>query len=320
MEILQQTFKHHLSVIEDLLQKARGEENPARWLYTNNLRTPFFMLEALCRVYKKIANKELFDKLNTHFKMVEDALGQVDYYDAFAKEINTNNKDSLEIKNYFVEETLKKEVILNDILTEKGWLSGERIEKIRKKLSEIPYQEEKEEVADIKNCYLNIIEKLNDFSESGDFKFDDIEDNVHDMRRKLRWLSIYPAAFLGVFQYASRASADLHLEKYMTPKIVNSSFNKLPNLIQIENHILLDKHYFFSLSWIIAEVGRLKDEGLKLEAYKEALTAIRKQEPSAKEIQKYAESNLTLNEIIKEAERAIRPFFEEKNLLHLVIG
>ena len=35
--------------------------------------------------------------------------------------------------------------------------------------------------------------------------------------------------------------------------------------------LLLDKNRFYALSWLIAELGNLKDSGLKVEVIKEAL-------------------------------------------------
>ena len=46
-----------------------------------------FMLEGLAKLYAEIHNKKKFTKLKVHFKLVEDALGAIDYYDAFANEL-----------------------------------------------------------------------------------------------------------------------------------------------------------------------------------------------------------------------------------------
>src|SRR5882757_1485380 len=93
-------FEYHLTQVETLLAKAAVQKNPALWLYKNNLRTPFFMLEALAKLYAGIHNKKKFTKLNEQFKLIEDTLGAIDYYDAFANEFKANKKIPADVTGY----------------------------------------------------------------------------------------------------------------------------------------------------------------------------------------------------------------------------
>jgi hypothetical protein len=47
-------FLYFLEKIKNILEKAESAENPALVAYTEDIRTPLFMLEALSRLYKKI--------------------------------------------------------------------------------------------------------------------------------------------------------------------------------------------------------------------------------------------------------------------------
>ena len=85
-------FEFHLQKLEDLLTNGAKQKNAGLWLYNNNLRTPLFMLEALAKLYSGLHDKKMFCKLKEHFKLLEDTLGQIDYYDAFAKEFATNKR------------------------------------------------------------------------------------------------------------------------------------------------------------------------------------------------------------------------------------
>ncbi|MEP6700810.1 MAG: hypothetical protein ABJA85_05825, partial [Bacteroidota bacterium] len=87
-----QRFNYFLEQLQAALAKAEITENPALSLYGQNVRTPIFMLEALARVYKNLHDKKLFEKLNEDFKVFEDMLGAVDYYDGFDKEFSANEK------------------------------------------------------------------------------------------------------------------------------------------------------------------------------------------------------------------------------------
>ena len=74
--------------------------DPALFLYQNNARTPLFMLEGLSKMYIDIHNKKRFSKLKEHFKLLEDGLGAIDYYDAIAKNFTTNKNFPKNILQY----------------------------------------------------------------------------------------------------------------------------------------------------------------------------------------------------------------------------
>lgn len=300
MEILYQTFGHYLTIIEESLSKAKQEKNPAKWLYENNFRTPLFMLEALSRVYKKISDKEIFENLNQHFKQSEDLIGAIDYFYYYAKVF-----DDEHVKKDLIIKAEEKEREYNQVLIDKGWLDGVRLQKIRKKLAEIPSSPIDEEVSAIRHFYQNQIDKISAFSQSDDFKFEDMEKDIHEIRRNLRWLSIYPQAFLGLFKYAdAKEQTPEHIKKYLTDKIINSPYNVFPSVLTFKEHIKINKQYFLALSWIIDAIGDLKDEGLKFEA----LEIVHHGNTDKQEITK----------LLEQSKKILIPFFEEKILNHLL--
>jgi hypothetical protein len=64
-------FTYHLQQVEILLNKVKKQKNPALWLFNNNARTPFFMLEGLAKLYAGLHNKKKFTKFKEHFKLIE---------------------------------------------------------------------------------------------------------------------------------------------------------------------------------------------------------------------------------------------------------
>ena len=95
----------------------------------------------------------------------------------------------------------------------------------------------KQEVDAIAAFYGESIYSINEFVTKTKYHFDNVEEDVHELRRKLRWLSIYPQALQGFIQYSKDKKTELHLKKYLTKQIVNSPYNKLP--IAGENTIFL---------------------------------------------------------------------------------
>ena len=325
-------FEYFLNQLEVLLAKSSNQKNPALWLYQNNARTPLFMLEGLAKLYSNIHNKNKFEKLKTHFKLLEDTIGKVDYYDAFAKEFLANKKIPPVITSYLQAQSREKIQSLNEILTEKEWLGDDntRIKKIRKKLSNADWQDEKEDVKSIQEFYMTAINKILEFINEKNFHFTDIENDVHEFRRMLRWLSIYPRVLQGCIQLGkSKTAAPRFLSKYLTKAITTSSYNVMPDAGDLKYFLIFDQNRFYAISWLIAELGNLKDSGLKVEVIKEAILQTSPQSPTAKTNEKNTLAKAyklagvaqkTLEQILDAAEKISQTFCKEKNLEDLITG
>src|SRR5579862_6798230 len=146
-------FDYFLNQLGQLLIKAAKQKNPALWLYRNNARIPLFMLEALARVNASIYKEWKFLKLDAQFKLLEDLLGAIDYYDSFAKEFATNKKMPESITTYLQAMTREKIQSLNEVLKEKKWINGAKgkVETIRVKLATTKWKKESKEIKGIRD-------------------------------------------------------------------------------------------------------------------------------------------------------------------------
>lgn len=318
-------FEFFLTQLQTLLTKSAKQKNPALWLYQNNVRTPLFMLEALAKMYSSIHNKKKFAKIKEHFKLLEDVLGAIDYYDSFAKEFSKNKNIPAAVTNYLQAQAREKIQSMNELLTEKEWLgeNADRIKKIQKKLQEADWLKEEKEIEAIKDFYGEAIYEIMEFTTNTKFHFDNVEADVHELRRKLRWLSIYPQAFRGCIQLSKSKTSPKRLSKYLTTEIITSPYNKMPDAVDCKYFLLLDKNYFYSLSWLIAELGKLKDNGLRIVAVKEALQQTgtsNEAEAYKKAYQLLDKKQPELQKLLDDAEKICKIYFSEHNLEHLVIG
>jgi hypothetical protein len=277
-------------------------------------------------MYAGIHNKKKFCKIKEHTKLLEDAIGQIDYYDAFAKEFSADKNMPANIINYLQEQSREKIQSLNELLAEKNWLGddADRIKKIRKKLEEADWKDEKEDIKSIQKFYVTAINKILEFINEKDFHFSDVEKDVHEFRRMLRWLSIYPQALRGCIQLGkSKTAAPKYLTKYLTPAITGSPYNKMPDAADLKHFLLFDQNRFYALSWMIAELGNLKDSGLKVEVIKEALLQTSKTNEKAALAEAYkiaGAGQKTIAQILTAAENVCKTFCKEKNLENLIIA
>lgn len=318
-------FEYFLDSWEQLLIQAANEKNPALWLYTNNARTALFMLEGLAKMYAGIHNKKRFEKIKARFKALEDTLGAVDYYDNFAKEFAANSNIPASVTDYMHAQTREKLQRLNETLAEDNWLGDRpvRIRKMKKRLDSADWKEPKAELKAIFDFYKRSIQEIKDFMLATGNRFTEIESQVHAMRRKLRWLSIYPQALLGVIQLKDSGVINENLTKYLTPEIINSKFNVMPSPGNNSYFLLFEKNYFLALSWIIAELGNLKDRGLKIMAISEAwqqITGCNHETAMEKACELTGEDQDVMTHILEEASTLCNRFLEEKNLDRLITG
>ncbi len=323
MKIGLSRFIYFTDQVKLLLNEAGKQKDPALWLFKNNLRTPFFMLEGLSRVYGQMHNSGKFDKLKGQFKLIEDELGQIDHYHSLY--LKTKNKKQIpaECRSHIktrLDESIKH---LNLVLSDKNWLSVEekRIKKITRRLKDIDWMKPGEEIAAIADVYKSSISGVTEFAEKTGFHFDNVENDVHELRRKLRWLSIYPHALQGAIQFSPTTRTANHLRKYMTGEVISSPFNQFPPAGNNKSFLWLRKNYFLALSWMIAQLGNLKDEGLILTGLSESLihtTGCSEEEALLKAGTLLGKKQRNMDIILADAEKITETYFRENNLQRLI--
>jgi hypothetical protein len=315
-------FLYYLNKVETILDNAATAENPALVAFKEDLRTPFFMLEALSRLYKKIHNHKKLKKLNERFKEIEDALGRIDYYDGFYQQFLQQKNIPAEITDYIKDERDKETQDLNDLLKEEKWIgkNKNRVSKIRKELDEMDWFDEKHDSQAILDVYKDNIDKVIKKYKVKNLEFKDVENDVHELRRQVRWLSIYPQSLRGLMQLKQNPEPPDFLKKYLTPEILNSPFNQLPDGTGLQSHIMLNNNYFYALSWLIAELGKLKDSGLKITLLEDSIDKVYKTKEDVRELAHSisGENQPTLEQILSQSQKIAGTFFEENILQNLV--
>ncbi|RYY49862.1 MAG: hypothetical protein EOO06_05680 [Chitinophagaceae bacterium] len=317
-------FEHWLAQLETLIQKAMKEHNPGLWLYSNDARTPLFMLEGLSKLYADLHNNKKFSKLRAFFKTLEDALGAVDYYDSYAKQFYADPMVPVYIREYMQGQAREKIQRLNELLEGDGWLepSNNRIAKIRKKLGKADWLSPNKELKGIKSFYTKSIKKITEFVKK-EGPFTEMESQVHEVRRELRWLSIYPQALQGCIQTTDTGQSRELTAAYLVPEIVNSRYNLMPPADDNTAFLLLEKNHFFALSWLIAELGKLKDEGLQFVAVAEALqqtAGFKKDIAFEKSFEVFAVPKSQFDNLLARATAITQQFMQEQQLEMLVLG
>ena len=322
MKLLKEVYALHHKKAKALLSEATQQANPAIWLYLNNLRTPIFMLEATSRMCEKLYDDApCFLKMKEQYKAVEDALGALDFYAAAFKNFESNSAIPDAVKQYLTKKADEKAQILNELLEKEGWLNGRKLGEIEQQLKAVDWRKDAKELEKIAKFYAKNVEKTIEVAYETNFAFGHIEE-VHEIRRRIRWLSIYPQALQGIFQFAeTNAEPTTQQKKYVTEAVKKSPFNVIPTTLTVENPILLDKNSFLTMSWLIAKLGELKDNGLGVELVKEALQNTAALADAAAYSKVYAvlgQKQVPLDTLISESQNVLKTYFEEGHLKGLL--
>lgn len=263
-------FLFYSNQLQALITKAAKQKNPALWLYSNDARTSLFMLEALTRLHNTAFDEKLFAKWNKRFKKLEDLFGEIDQYSVLEKELRVNKKVTNGALKYFAVNSNNFITKCNQRLLEKEWLDN-KLQSFDLKLSEFTVVYNEEYLNELSLSIQYEIDSILDFVLKYDCQFTKLEEQVHELRRKLRWLSIYAQALRGLIQLKKSAKKTKYQINYFTKEVLNSPYNKLPEQPKNTAIIEFDLDSFFALSWLIKELGKLKDDGLRIEQLTRAI-------------------------------------------------
>lgn len=320
--VLKSAFDAQLAKLEQLLNNAAATGDPARELFKNGARTPLFMLEALGRLASEAYKEKSFEKMTLRFKAAEDAIGAIDYYDAAASELTKQPTVPSHAVIYLRAKANESVAAFESLLQTEGWLDGSRVARIRKRLCKTEWKSTSRELALIEKTYAGAIARITKLYGVKNLELTELETEVHELRRRLRWLSIYPQALGGAVQMSADSVSDPRLATYLTPEVLASPYNKFPptpagSLLAL----IVSRSDFFALSWMIAELGRLKDEGLMLVALGHALEMTESLPPAiATEKAIACIGTRPVWEILKTAETLTVEYFELGSLARLVRG
>ncbi len=314
-------FLFYSSQLQALFVSAAKQKNPALWLYENNARTSLFMLEALTRLHDNAFDETFLNKWHMRFKKLEDEFGLLDYYIAFEKEFKSNKNITKPILTNFTQNAEFVSGRINSRLNDKEWLSGKLLN-FNVKLGQYTLFYDEEHVAELRYVIEKEIEKIKSVALKLNYSFTEIELEVHEMRRKLRWISIYAQALNGLIQAKPTSEKVKYTTNYLTKDIVKSPYNKLP--IKPEKTAIMeyDSDSFFALSWVIKELGILKDNGLRIEALSNAIQQVEKtdeQSSTEKAIVLLGVKKDAMQVILKQASDMIYNFIAKDKILDTIL-
>lgn len=252
-------FEPWLQSLEDILRKCKRRPNPAEAFYKSDARSMLFRLEALSRIGRGMLDKKNFDTLYDRFKQLEDILGAMDHAETMLEQLGAikglAKYAAARYSKAFREELRQLALILE----QDGWYSGAAFQQVREAVASPVFKEDVKFRHKLSEFLARELEKVEAQYRFGELNPHDLEGGLHELRRKLRWFSIYGAVLQGRLQLRKVPVTDPRLQKYCSKEIVHSPFNKLPSTPRGVKALEVQSTYFYALSWLIQELGKWKD-------------------------------------------------------------
>ncbi|MDP3556288.1 MAG: hypothetical protein Q8T03_02875 [Bacteroidota bacterium] len=276
------------------------------------------MAESILRASNKLFEDKQIKSWHSTIKKLEDYLGEIEnYIEVLAnfsklKTIKVQQLEYISNKLDKAIDKLNKKLSKNDFyLAELERMNKEFKINFNDKAIVLKLQEE------IKSELIEACNFFNQFPKG----FDDMEEQVHELRRKLRWISIYGESFQGLIVLKDEKTKYVWEKNFITTKEIKSPFNKLPIKKNLSQHILLNKKAFYALSFMISNLGIIKDKGLGLYTLEKSIrkTDTEKGINSSILASKQLDAKFTQESLLKEAHILSNNFFNKHKIHEILI-
>lgn len=255
---------------------------PGHRLHAAGGRGPLFGLQALARIERGTRREPaLFERLLGDVKRLEDTLGDIDLWWACLKSGERRGLPA-PVLAWAANKHAQACGRLEGWLAARDWVDHKylptevpvtlRSRALSKALLKAAWPGPNRDRRRVGRYLVARLRKVHEDALALDMN--DLEGGVHELRRKLRWFSIYAASLDG------RVALDLEAapptkgwQRYLGEAVVTSPFNRLPQAEEGPDPLVLPAPLFYALSWAIAELGRIKDAAQETELVEHGLHA-----------------------------------------------
>lgn len=245
--------------------------HPVLTLYSLNARTSCFMLQALARIDLKISrHKKIAAVWLNEYKAIEDSLGKVDYWYVYLKQNKYWNLPA-PMFNYVTQQLHLACGITEERLIKFGWLTKDAngtfqyssiaYDRFKEMCKKVKWHKTNKEHQKLLKLFKDESIKIHKKLISNTLDINKLEEGIHELRRKLRWIAIYSIALRGKVAIAKHLPGE-PLSEYVTAFSQANKYNYLPKKTSKTLQINFLPGAYYALSEVIQLLGDIKDSGL----------------------------------------------------------
>jgi len=259
-------FETPLNKLESLLQSETSPALLVDKIMAVNGRTFLFDLEAEARIYMNADKKKMKAVLKT-FKKLEDALGQYDFWLELEKKLIKVAADARILQKQTAKTLTEKNKLIrflkaNDWINSSARPAAQKLHFVglRAKIYKADLPNANKDRQYVLAVLQDYIKSLHKAVKDGEYDPNEVESGIHELRRDLRWISIY---IKNNEDMVLLDKTSVPIEQYR-PLIKSMKDNPYVQLKKPthENPIVVPFSLFAALVDIIGRLGQVKDFGL----------------------------------------------------------
>lgn len=252
-------FARTLNYVFDIIFKYRNNhELLIKEIMSKDVRGQVFLTEGLLRIYSKVGgNDKVVNRVYDYIQQLEDTIGK---YSLDRKMLKTAIELNIapQVISYLKDLEINSYQSLLNILISKWDHPNNRL--LVKDLIEIDQKHNISSKKVVKKFFVESIKKL----EKTKFDLDELEDGIHVLRRKMRWLVIYIQSLQGRVQFhegVGKSSISRFNQIMQDPDFKDDHYAKFYISPEEQSPLLISKPYFLALGKASREIGHTKDNG-----------------------------------------------------------
>ncbi len=215
----------------------------------------FFSVQGLSRIYEE-KYPDTMEPMREQSKLMEDLIGKLVDDGIHLKYAQDVGADPRVVRHVKAEQKENRKELLQ-LLRDQKWIDAKdtRLDKWERKI-------EKTEWDGPKKDRIYILQKMYEFTQQlrhKDWDMNDLQDGMHDFRRRVRWLSIYTRTLADLMVMDDRSLG--RWDAILEDPIAQSDYAKMPEVEKLKFPILIPKQVMLELTKAIEELGDAKDTG-----------------------------------------------------------
>jgi len=259
-----------INVIEKVIMQESNLDKRVDLMVTRDVRRQVFLLEGLMKVYKDKFGKAA-EKALDRVKGLEDKLGAM----SLSNQLLTLATDKGAPPAVIAE--LKKEQ--SQVRSELKTLVAEDWSPVADKRDQIPalnkmikgLSEEKWGGYENDQQYFKaqLADHLKDLEETP-YDMDVLQEGIHELRRQLRWTTVFVEASGGMIQLDAASNPLPQFKNLLQDPLATSKYVTLPSAEREQSPVMLSKSLYLANMQAVLDLGAIKDQGEHVEFLSEA--------------------------------------------------
>lgn len=259
-----------VAFLDTELRKAKTKDEAIAIAGSSDFRRRVFTLEGSLKMYRGRLSDEL-DAQYDNVKKLEDSAGGYSYAQTMTK-VAKDNKAPAQVIALLEKKEAAAKKALGDTLDELGLTLDEknRFPAFKSLVRDVRHADFGSYDQDRKGL-LKIFKHTMKEIEESDYDMNDLENGLHELRRQLRWVTIYTEAVDGLVQHDVNVAPKI--PEALADPVASSKYMTMPPADREMKPVVVSTSLYAKNQKVVLDLGALKDRGEAIHGMRDAFLA-----------------------------------------------